>query len=97
MHVRQPEVTALEAIRELFMVHTKQMQDSFAELGPYMVIAEGIALAHARPSEAVISTGLSVVTLKSPVEFGSERFDPVSIVFGLAAVDHDGHIDLNTQ
>ena len=86
--------TALEQSGRTKSIYTKQMHDAFVELGPYMVIAEGIALAHARPSEAVISAGLSLVTLKSPVEFGSQRFDPVSLVFGLAAVDHDGHIDL---
>ena len=32
MNVRQPEVTALEAIRELLMVHTKQMQDRGVEI-----------------------------------------------------------------
>lgn len=74
--------------------YTKAMIQAFQELGPYMVIAPGIALAHARPSKEVISTGLSLVVLNEAVEFGSERFDPVRIVFGLAALDHDGHIDL---
>ena len=70
------------------------MIKSFEELGPYMVIAPGIALAHARPSEAVLETGLSLVTLATPVEFGSQSNDPVSLVIGLAAKDHDSHIDL---
>ncbi|NDD25647.1 MAG: adenosine deaminase [Actinobacteria bacterium] len=74
--------------------YTRAMISAFEELGPYMVIAPGIALAHARPSSEVLSTGLSLVVLESSVEFGSERFDPVRIVFGLAAIDHDGHIDL---
>jgi PTS system ascorbate-specific IIA component len=59
-----------------------------------MVIAPGIALAHARPSEAVLGTGLSLITLSEPVVFGSEANDPVRLVIGLAAVDHDSHIDL---
>ena len=70
------------------------MIQAFEDLGPYMVIAPGIALAHARPSSSVIETGLSLVTLKSPIEFGSTSNDPVSLVIGLAAVDHDSHIDL---
>jgi PTS system ascorbate-specific IIA component len=74
--------------------YTKEMIQAFEELGPYMVIAPGIALAHARPSEAVLETGLSLVTLAKPVEFGSQSNDPVSLVIGLAARDHDGHIDL---
>jgi PTS system ascorbate-specific IIA component len=71
--------------------YVEQMLAAVAEFGPYIVIAPGIALAHARPSEAVLETGLSLAVLASPVEFGSHN-DPVSLVFGLAAVDHDSHI-----
>jgi PTS system ascorbate-specific IIA component len=74
--------------------YTLEMIQAFEELGPYMVIAPGIALAHARPSDAVLETGLSLVTLTEPVEFGSQSNDPVSLVIGLAAKDHDSHIDL---
>jgi PTS system ascorbate-specific IIA component len=74
--------------------YTNEMIQVFEELGPYMVIAPGIALAHGRPSEAVIETGLSLVTLSTPVVFGSTSNDPVSLVIGLAAVDHDSHIEL---
>ena len=74
--------------------YTNEMIQAFEELGPYMVIAPGIALAHGRPSEAVLATGLSLVTLSTPVVFGSTANDPVSLVIGLAAVDHDSHIDL---
>jgi PTS system ascorbate-specific IIA component len=74
--------------------YIQEMIQAFEELGPYMVIAPGIALAHGRPSEAVLETGLSLVTLSTPVVFGSTSNDPVSLVIGLAAVDHDSHIDL---
>ena len=74
--------------------YTEAMVQAFEDLGPYMVIAPGIALAHARPSEAVLGTGLSLITLSEPVVFGSEANDPVRLVIGLAAVDHDSHIDL---
>ena len=74
--------------------YTEEMVQAFEELGPYMVIAPGIALAHARPSEAVLGTGLALITLSEPVVFGSEANDPVQLVIGLAAVDHDSHIDL---
>lgn len=74
--------------------YTQEMIQAFEELGPYMVIAPGIALAHSRPSASVIETGLSLVTLSTPIEFGSVTNDPVSLVIGLAATDHDSHIDL---
>ena len=73
--------------------YVEQMLAAVAEFGPYIVIAPGIALAHARPSEAVLETGLSLAVLASPVEFGSHN-DPVRLVFGLAAKDHDGHISV---
>jgi PTS system ascorbate-specific IIA component len=74
--------------------YTQAMVQAFEELGPYMVIAPGIALTHARPSDAVLSTGLSMVTLSEPIPFGNITNDPVSLVIGLCARDHDSHIDL---
>ena len=77
--------------------YTQQMIDAFNEFGPYMVLTKGVALAHARPSSAVLSTGLSLVTLTQGINFGVERFDPVRVVIGLAAIDHDSHIDLMAE
>ncbi len=74
--------------------YTGEMLDALDELGPYFVIAPGIAIAHARPSESVLSAGLSLVVLASPIEFGSDHNDPVRLVFGLCAKDHDGHIEV---
>ncbi|MUL42485.1 PTS sugar transporter subunit IIA [Streptomonospora sp. PA3] len=68
-----------------------EMQQAVEEYGPYIVIAPGLALAHSRPSPAVLRTGLSWAGLKTPVEFGHAANDPVRLVIGLAAVDHDGH------
>lgn len=55
------------------------------EHGPYVVIAPGLALAHARPGPEVLADGLSVVTLATPVSFGHPYNDPVRVVLGLAA------------
>jgi PTS system ascorbate-specific IIA component len=72
--------------------YTDQMVATVEELGPYIVIAPGIALAHARPSPAVLRAGISLVTLRQPVPFGHRTNDPVRLVIGLAAVDEAGHI-----
>ncbi|MFC4555433.1 PTS sugar transporter subunit IIA [Georgenia faecalis] len=72
--------------------YTDEMIATVENLGPYIVIAPGFALAHSRPSEAVLRTGLSWVQLATPVEFGSEKNDPVDLVVGLAARDHDSHL-----
>jgi PTS system ascorbate-specific IIA component len=74
--------------------YTKQMIDALVEHGPYMVIAPGIALVHGRPSEAVLETGLSLVTLAQPVVFGNQANDPVRLVIGLCAFDHSSHLGL---
>ena len=62
------------------------------EFGPYVVIAPGLALAHARPDPETLADGLSVVTLATPVAFGHAHNDPVSVVLGLSATNSDGHI-----
>jgi PTS system ascorbate-specific IIA component len=77
--------------------YTESMLDAVAENGPYIVIAPGIALAHGRPSEAVLEIGLSLVTLAEPVIFGNEVNDPVRLVIGLCAIDHNSHIDIMAE
>lgn len=72
--------------------YTVQMIATVEQLGPYLVIAPGIALAHARPSAAVLRPGLSWVTLAQPVRFGHKDNDPVTLVVGLAAPDDYSHI-----
>ena len=60
------------------------MVQMIEEHGPYVVIAPGLALAHARPGPDVLADGLSVVTLSTPVPFGHPYNDPVRVVIGLA-------------
>lgn len=62
------------------------------EFGPYIVVGKHLALAHARPEDGVNKLGLSVMTLKEPVNFGHPDNDPVKIVFCLAAVNSHSHI-----
>ena len=63
------------------------------EFGPYIVVAPGIALPHARPEDGVIEASIAIVRLKTPVNFGNEDNDPVYFVVALAAVDQEQHID----
>lgn len=62
------------------------------ELGPYIVIAPQIALPHARPEDGALDTGLSLVRLRPPIEFGHSDHDPVVLLFGLAAINKDIHV-----
>lgn len=61
------------------------------ELGPYSVIAPGVAIPHARPEDGAVKPGFSIVVLKEPVYFGSPN-DPVHVVIGFTAVDKTSHI-----
>ncbi len=74
--------------------YTAAMIAAIEELGPYMVIAPGLARVHARPSAAVARTGMALALFREPVSFGHAKNDPVHAVFALAALDHDKHIEL---
>ncbi|MEU1791293.1 PTS sugar transporter subunit IIA [Streptomyces sparsogenes] len=71
--------------------YTAEMIANVEDNGPYIVIAPGLAFAHARPSPAVLRTGMSWVRLAEPVEFGHESNDPVELVVALAAKDSAAH------
>lgn len=73
--------------------YSDEMIRMIEEHGPYVVIAPGLALAHARPGDEVIADGLSVVTLATPVAFGHPHNDPVTVVLGLAITTIEGHLE----
>jgi len=91
-----------EAIREtgklLFMSgavtseYIEAMVNVAEELGPYIVIAPGIALPHAATEAGAKRTALSLVKLVDPIYFGNPDNDPVQLVFGLSAIDKKVHI-----
>ena len=74
--------------------YVKAMIHLVDEFGAYVVITKGVALAHARPEEGVKRAGLSVMTLRHPVDFGNAENDPVWLVFCLAATDANTHLDI---
>jgi mannitol/fructose-specific phosphotransferase system IIA component (Ntr-type) len=62
------------------------------ELGPYIVIAPGLAIPHSRPEDGVIQACMAVVSLSTPVSFGNEENDPVKVLIAFGAKDHEEHI-----
>jgi ascorbate PTS system EIIA or EIIAB component len=74
--------------------YAHEMIRMIEEHGPYVVIAPGLALAHARPGPAVLRDGLAVVTLAEPVAFGNPYNDPVRVVLGLAVASPEHHLSL---
>ena len=67
------------------------------KLGPYFVVAPGIAIVHAAPSQSVLSPGLSLLKLERPVVSGAEENDPVTLVFSLCTPTPDQHIELLSE
>ena len=72
--------------------YIKAMLENVEKNGNYIVIAPGIAMPHARPEEGARQIGMSIVTLAQPVVFGHKTNDPVRLVIGLCAVDHESHL-----
>jgi mannitol/fructose-specific phosphotransferase system IIA component (Ntr-type) len=73
--------------------YTDAMLAALEEFGPYIVLAPGVALAHARPTTAVHGVAFSLLTLDPPVAFGHPENDPVRLVLGMAAPDDESHIE----
>jgi PTS system ascorbate-specific IIA component len=85
---------ALAAAGIALPAYSGEMIRMIEENGPYVVIAPGLALAHARPGPEVLRDGLAIVTLETPVDFGHPYNDPVSVVLALAVAEGDAHIAL---
>lgn len=74
--------------------YVSAMQDAVLDFGPYMVLAEGFALSHAKPSDLVHTVCISLITLDTPVRFGNKDFDPVDILIAFGTPDADSHIEM---
>lgn len=83
---------ALQRAGSVRSAYTQRMVDVVEEHGAYIVIAPGLALAHARPGPDVIAEGMCVVALARPVPFGHPHNDPVRVVVGLATKTGDRHL-----
>ena len=59
------------------------------ELGPFYILAPGLAMPHERPEMGVNKNSFSLVTLKKPVSFPDGQ--EVDILIGLAAENAEVH------
>lgn len=70
--------------------------ENVEKLGPYIVIADDIALPHARPEQGVIETQISITLLRQGVKF--EGKDTTARLFvTLAAKDNNKHLEALSQ
>lgn len=77
--------------------YTEAMIDVVRDMGPYIVLAPGLAMPHARPEMGSKQVGAALVTLEKPIDFGSPENDPVSVAIFLCAPNKDEHIQLLTD
>jgi PTS system ascorbate-specific IIA component len=82
-----------EAITQAYI---KAIFNSHQELGPYYVLAPGLAMPHARPEQGGIKNGLSLLHIKKGVCFDSKENDPIYVVIMLCALSGDEHINMIT-
>ncbi|UNQ73257.1 PTS sugar transporter subunit IIA [Infirmifilum sp. NZ] len=68
-----------------------RMVSTCRELGPYIAIAPGIAIPHARPEDGARRVCLSLVVVRSGVSFGSHN-DPVYVLIAFSTPDKHSHI-----
>lgn len=83
--------SVLEEAGSITHEYTQSMIQAVKELGPYMVIMPGFAIAHAAPSPAVHKEDLALITLAEPVSFGSPN-DPVNLILCIACIDRESHV-----
>lgn len=72
--------------------YVEKMKQIVEEMGPYVVIAPGVAMLHARPEDGVLRPCIGLLTLANAVEFGHSKNDPVDIVLAFGATDKNSHI-----
>lgn len=77
--------------------YTEAMIDVVRDMGPYIVLAAGLAMPHARPEMGAKQVGTALVTLEKPIDFGSPENDPVSVAVFLCAPNKEEHIQLLTD
>jgi PTS system ascorbate-specific IIA component len=68
------------------------MIDSIAAGGTYIDLGFGIALAHSRPEDGVVATGLSSLRVRPSVLLNDDPLHPIDLFICLAAVDNQGHL-----
>ena len=84
VHYLPRQICSAEYVNEMLTVY-----EDFAAI----VIDDGIACRMPGRKRA-LQTGFSLVTTATPISFGHDEFDPVSVVIAIAGADADSHIKM---
>jgi mannitol operon transcriptional antiterminator len=77
--------------------YIQAMINNVVEMGPYIVIAPGLALPHARPEQGVKQIGMSFLKIKNGCFFSEKEEHRVYILIVLAAIDNASHLKALSQ
>lgn len=76
--------------------YKEEIIKNLEKLGPYIIIADDVALPHARPEQGAIQTQMAVTLFRQAVAFGGE--DATARLFiSLAANDSESHLNALMQ
>ena len=64
------------------------------ELGPYIIVAPGVAMPHARPEDGALKVAISIVKLREAVIFPGGEDNPINLILALAALDKNSHVQV---
>lgn len=70
--------------------------ENIEKLGPYIIIADHIALPHARPEQGAIETQIGITLFRQDIEFDG-RETTARLFVTLAAKDNNSHLDALVQ
>jgi len=71
--------------------YIQAIKDLTITIGPYYILAPGVAMPHARPECGALKTGMSLTLLKQEVKF-AEDDEGIKLLIGLSAANSDSHI-----
>lgn len=86
--VGQPLINSGRISRN-YLVAVENVIDNY---GPFCHVGPGIILLHAKPSDGVFKLSMGLLLLNEGINFGNKLFDPVDLIFLLAAADNYSHI-----
>lgn len=72
--------------------YVASMIENTEKNGPYIVVLPGFAIPHDGQGKGSIISGMYLVSLRRPIPFGVEKFDPVEFVCCFSAVDLKVHM-----
>ncbi len=70
--------------------------ENIEKLGPYIIIADHIALPHARPEQGAVKTQIAVTLFRKDIAFDSKE-KTARLFVTLAAEDNSSHLDALVQ